>query len=110
MNYNLNQLPDKNKKVSTFAALKNLLQLISNEKRNVVWASLAILINSSLNLLSPFLIGYTIDRYIQTKQFDGVLLIALILLIMYITALATSYLQTQLMGSIGQRMLFTLRN
>ncbi len=110
MNYNLNHLPDKDKKVSTFAAFKNLLQLISNEKRNVVWASLAILINSALNLLSPFLIGYTIDRYIQTKQFDGVLLIALVLLMMYIAALVTSYLQTQLMGSIGQRMLFTLRN
>src|SRR5690606_38085670 len=43
-------------------------------------------------------------------KFNGVLLFSGILFVMYLLALGTSYLQTQLMGGIGQRMLYTLRN
>ncbi len=56
------------------------------------------------------MIGYTIDNYIQTKQFHGVMVFSGILLVMYMVALGAGYLQTKLMGSVGQRMLFTLRN
>ena len=60
--------------------------------------------------MGPFIIGYTIDKYVQTKQFHGVLVNSGILLAMYLVALVSSYLQTKLMGGVGQRMLFTLRN
>lgn len=73
-------------------------------------ALIAILLNSSLNLFGPFIIGHTIDSYVVTKQYQGVLLFSGLLLVMYLLALLTSYLQTKLMGSIGQRMLFSLRN
>ncbi|HWV71629.1 MAG TPA: ABC transporter ATP-binding protein [Pseudosphingobacterium sp.] len=110
MNYNLNDLPQSEQKKSTYLAIKRLLQLISHEKRKLTMAILAILINSSLNLLGPFLIGYTIDKYVVTKQYHGVLLFSGILLTIYLMVLLTSYLQTKLMGGIGQRLLFTLRN
>jgi ATP-binding cassette subfamily B protein len=110
MNYNLNKLSEQTEKTSTFAALKKLLQLIRNEKRNLILAFIAILINSTLNLLGPFIVGHTIDNYVQTKQYQGVLFFSGILLMMYLVALVTSYLQTKLMGGVGQRMLFTLRN
>jgi ATP-binding cassette subfamily B protein len=63
-----------------------------------------------LNLLGPIIIGYTVDNYVQTKQFHGVLVFSGILLVMYIIALFAGYIQTKLMGTVGQRMLFTLRN
>ncbi|MGV8879753.1 MAG: ABC transporter ATP-binding protein [Sphingobacteriaceae bacterium] len=110
MNYNLNQLAEKVEKSTTFSALKKLFQLISHERKNLILAFTAILINSTLNLLGPFLIGHTIDKYVITKQYHGVLIFSGILLAMYLAALVSSYLQTQLMGSVGQRMLFTLRN
>jgi ATP-binding cassette subfamily B protein len=47
---------------------------------------------------------------VQHKQYSGVLLFSGILLGMYLLALFTSYFQTKLMGGVGQRMLFTLRN
>jgi ATP-binding cassette subfamily B protein len=47
---------------------------------------------------------------VQTKHYDGVLTNAGILLAMYLAALVSSYQQTKLMGGVGQRMLFTLRN
>ena len=110
MNYNLNAAEDKKKKVSTYSALKSLLQLIAHEKKNLVVAVLIILLNSSLNLFGPLIIGYTIDHYVQYKQYHGVLVFSGILLAMYLVGLFTSYFQTKLMGSISQRMLFTLRN
>ena len=110
MNYNLNALADKKEKVSTYSALKSLLQLISHEKKNLLVALFTILLNSTLNLLGPLLIGHTIDTYVQHKDYHGVLMFSAILLSMYLVGLFTSYFQTKLMGSIGQRMLFTLRN
>jgi ATP-binding cassette subfamily B protein len=110
MNYNLNTLSEKAEKKSTLAALSKLLQLIGDEKRTLLLATITILINSTLNLLGPLIIGHTIDKYVQTKQYHGVLVASAVLLSMYLVALVTSYLQTKLMGGVGQRMLFTLRN
>ncbi|MDB5111188.1 MAG: lipid export ATP-binding/permease protein MsbA [Mucilaginibacter sp.] len=110
MNYNLNKLSEQGQKKSTYAGLKSLLQLIEHERGNLLVALLAILLNSSLNLLGPYLIGHTIDTYVVHKQYHGVLVFSGILLAMYLVTLFTSYFQTKLMGGIGQRMLFTLRN
>jgi len=112
MNYNLNETDSANKKgkVSTWSALRSLLQLITHEKKNLLLAFFIILLNSSLNLFGPLIIGYTIDTYVQQKDYHGVLLFSSILLVMYLVGLSTSYFQTKLMGSISQRMLFTLRN
>jgi ATP-binding cassette subfamily B protein len=110
MSYNLNSLAEGAPKVSTWSGLKSLLKLVEKERKKLILAGVAILINSSLNLLGPFLIGYTIDKYIQTKQYHGVLVFSGILLAMYLVAFVSSYFQTQLMGGIGQRIIFALRN
>jgi ATP-binding cassette subfamily B protein len=110
MNYDLNQLSKTAQKTSTFVGLKKLIQLISHEKRTLIIAVVAILINSTLNLLGPLIIGHTIDNYVLHKNFNGVIHNAILLLCMYTIALFTSYKQTTLMGGVGQRMLFTLRN
>jgi ATP-binding cassette subfamily B protein len=112
MSYNLNEKDNTNKKkkVSTWSALKSLLQLIAHEKKSLLLAFFIILLNSSLNLFGPLIIGYTIDTYVQHKDYSGVLLFSSILLVMYLVGLFTSYFQTKLMGSVSQRMLFTLRN
>ena len=70
----------------------------------------AILTNAGLNLLGPFIIGYVIDHYVVKKDYNGVLLWAGILLAMYVLAAIAGYLQSRLMGGVGQRMLFKLRN
>jgi ATP-binding cassette subfamily B protein len=111
MNYNLNQdTGQKEQKKSTTAALKKLLLLMKDEKKILIFAFVAIILNACLNLLAPVLIGHTIDKYIQTKQYHGVLVFSGILLCMYLIALGTSYFQTKWMGGVGQRMLFNLRN
>ena len=112
MNYNLNDLQANAPKSSTLSSLGKLLKLISHERKTLILALIAILVNSTLNLLGPLIIGHTIDRYIFVihKDYHGVLMNCLLLFGMYIVATLTQYLQTILMGGVGQRMLFTLRN
>ncbi|WAC14718.1 ABC transporter ATP-binding protein [Dyadobacter pollutisoli] len=110
MNYDLNKLSEPEQKTSTYKALGKLLKLISHEQKNLSLAFLAIILNTSVNLFGPFLIGHAIDKYVVTKQFHGLLVFGGILLGMYLIGLVTSYQQTILMGGVGQRLLFTLRN
>jgi len=111
MNYNLNETASASEqKKSTLAALKKLIQLIQEEKRTLIIAMIIIFINAGLSLLGPYLIGHTIDTYIQSKQYHGVIVFSAILLGMYMIAFVTNYLQMIMMGGVGQRMLYSLRN
>ena len=106
MDYNLNI----EHKTSTKAALKKMLQFMKEEKRNLVIAFIVMALNSGIAMLTPYLIGYTIDHYIQTKLYRGLAVFSGILLGLFIISAVTDYLQTKIMGSIGQRMLYSLRN
>lgn len=106
MNYNLNI----EQKTSTKAALKKMLQFMKEEKRNLIIAFIVMAVNSGIAMLTPYLIGYTIDHYIQTKIYRGLITFTGILLGLYLISAVTDYLQTKIMGSIGQRMLYSLRN
>jgi ATP-binding cassette subfamily B protein len=110
MNYNLNKLAEDGQKKSTYAALKSLLELIRHERKTLLLAFATILINSTLNLLGPYVIGHTIDTYVVHKQYSGVVLFGSLLFGMYLVAFFTQYFQTKLMGGVGQRLLYTLRN
>ena len=111
MNYNLNKASEKaTRKLPVFASLKKLVAIISGERRQITLAFSAIFLNAGLSLMGPYLVGYTIDHYVQAKDYHGVLLFSGILLSMYVTAFVVNYAQMRLMGGIGQRMLFRLRN
>lgn len=106
MDYNLN----REHKSSTGAAFRKMIVFMKDEKRSLIVALVVMLLNSSVSLVVPFLIGYTIDHYIETKIYSGLLLFAGILLVIYLVSSLLEYVQTKLMGSIGQRMLYSLRN
>jgi len=112
MNYNLYQAPENNskKKPSVLAALRTLIVYMVEEKRTLVIAFVSMIISAVLTLAGPIMIGYAIDHYVVTRQYRGVLVFSALLLVMYSVSLVTGYIQTKLMGTVGQRMLFTLRN
>ena len=60
--------------------------MMSNERKTLIMAFFAIIVNSSLNLVGPLIIGHTIDKYVQTKQFHGVLVFSGVLLSIYLFA------------------------
>jgi len=110
-NYNLNTITDHvEKKKNTWGSLKSLVGHMVEEKRLLLISFFAMIVAAVLSLLGPVMIGYTIDNYIQTKQFHGVLVFSGILLAMYTVSLFAGFVQSKLMGTVGQRMLYTLRN
>ncbi len=110
MNYNLNDISVKQEKSSNLRILQNLLQLIREERTNLLLALFAILMNSGLTLLGPYITGYTIDKYLMHKDFHGVLVNAGLMVCISFVAFGASFMQTRMMGGISQRMLFKLRN
>lgn len=110
MNYTLN--PKENKKIENgvIDTVKKLVPLLKQEKDSIIKGFFTIIVNSLLSLVSPVLIGYTIDTYIQNKDYNGVLRFSAIIFCIYIITLITSYSQTKIMGGVGQRTIFNLRN
>lgn len=97
-------------KSKTVEAFRKMLVFMKGEKKQLMLAFAVMLVNSGLSLFTPFLIGYTIDHYIVTKNYNGLLTFCAILFCIYILSSVTEYFQTRVMGSIGQRMLYSLRN
>ena len=108
MNYALNTR-EKPLQVSTWRAIVSLLPLLAGEQSILIFAAIATVFNSLVNLVAPLLIAHIVDTYITNRQFDGMLHYAFILLALYTAGLFTSYAQTRLMGGVGQRVLFNLR-
>ncbi len=109
MNYDLNSLTEAQKN-NTAKALRKLVRWLGEERRVLVWAFITMMITSGINLMGPLVIGRTIDRYVTTGNSSAVITNCFILLGLYILSFSTNYLQTRLMGGVGQRILFNLRN
>lgn len=97
-------------KVSPKVMLQRLITLVGKERRNLYIAIVFIFINSGLNLIAPYLMGHAVDKFVVTHQYDGLVRYSLILLGIFLTALISGYTQAQLMGRVGQRMMYNLRN
>ncbi len=97
-------------KTSTKVILQRLMSLVGKEKRNLYIALIFIFINSGLNLIAPYLMGTAVDKFVITHQYEGLIKYSIILLVVFLITLVSGYTQAQLMGRVGQRMLFNLRN
>lgn len=110
MSYKLNTSGADATKEPIWRALARLLPLMQGEGRNVVVALVAILVSSGTALVSPLIIGHTVDSFIATKDYNGVLQWSGLLLLVYLVGLVSAYVQTRTMGGVGRRILFNLRN
>lgn len=114
MSYNLNTKYEGEKstptKITTKVILTRLMTLVGQERNNLYIAIVFIFINSGLNLIAPYLMGTAVDKYIVTNNYDGLVRISIILLGVFLLALVSGYTQAQLMGRVGQRMMYNLRN
>jgi ATP-binding cassette subfamily B protein len=110
MNYTLNKSAATQQKTSAWDAVKTLWPLISTESKIMLAAVFATILNAFVNLFAPKLIAHAVDTFIPAKNYSGLLGYAGIILGLYLFGLITSYAQTRLMGGVGQRVLFRLRN
>lgn len=112
MNYKLSKADEvqERQKGVLMTAWRRLVPLMKDEKRPVSIALIAIFVNSASALIAPVIIAHTVDVYIQTKNFQGVLLFSALLLVVFLAGGVASYVQVLFMGGVGRRVLFNLRN
>ncbi len=109
-NYTLNKPGSEQKKTSIVGAFRTLAPLLTGDTKNLALATIAGIVNSGLMLVAPLLIAHIVDAYIQKGDLHGVLVFSSYLFALYIGSAIANYFQTLLMGTVGQNLLFTLRN
>lgn len=115
MNYNLTAQDkgehntDKNEK-SLWYSLREIIKLMSGEKKVAIAALFVIICNSALNLAAPLLLAYAVDHYVVKADVTGIFISAGILLVLYAIGFFAQYFQMTQTGGIGQRVVWNLRN
>lgn len=104
-NYQLNKTTQR-KKIS----LKGFWPMISGEAPFLLMVFVIILINSAVNVATPFMLGLTVDQAITQKNEGALISMIFILIGLFMLGLLTNFLQISLMGRLSQRILFKLRN
>ena len=110
MNYTLKTFEKGERSTTIGGAVVSLKPLLSDETKPLVISFAAVIVNTAANLVTPFLIAYIIDTFIANKDFHGVLVYSAILAVVYLFGLVASYIQTKVMGGVGRRVLYKLRN
>lgn len=105
MKYKLNT-----ENTTTFAAIKKFVPIIKGEQKNMVFALLALVINTAVSLIAPVIVGITIDTSVMHRDYSGIISASLLLFGLFFIGFVASYYQTKLMGAVGQHVLFALRN
>lgn len=90
--------------------LNELWELIAGQKLALSLTFLALLINTAMGLWAPVLVAYVIDNAIDQGNFSELLRYAVLLLGVYSVAFVANYQQVLRMGTVGQQVLFDLRN
>lgn len=91
-------------------AWRRLVPLMAEEGKAVSLAFVAMIINAGATLVVPIIIAHIVDVYIVNKNFHGVLVYSGLLALIFIAGLFASYAQVKVMGGVGRRLLFNLRN
>ena len=110
-NYALKSYDGKSKKKQkSLQLLKRFSIFLTGEKLRLALATVSIIINSAATIVTPLVLGYTIDHFITQKNLSGITQYSLLLALLYIVVAITGYFQTKTMGTIGQNVLYKLRN
>lgn len=109
MNYSLTTTEQKTKSTLRMSG-KILVPYVRDEKRNLVWALIAMVVSSTATLVTPLMIAYVIDNAVVQHDYTGIVTGSAILVVVYCFGLLASYTQTIKMGTVGRGLLFKLRN
>jgi ATP-binding cassette subfamily B protein len=111
MNYTLNSFQNQTQPATqSWKSITKLWPFIQEEKRWLFVSLLAILINSGLTIWAPIIVGNAVDKAILPHDWPGVVRACVELLAIFIATVISGFIQTRVMGGVGQRILFRLRN
>jgi ATP-binding cassette subfamily B protein len=89
--------------------MKRLLTYLKPHRGVVVLSTLILILTSLLELAGPFLTKIAIDRYMATKDMDGLFRMTLLFFGTLVLALGFGYFQIYLMQRMGQEIMLRLR-
>lgn len=89
--------------------LLRIWKLVDEKRGLLITVLLMVVVSSTLSLFGPLLIGYIIDHYIVPKNFDGMVLIIVALIIIYIALAVSIFLQNYWMIGIAQHTIYRMR-
>jgi ATP-binding cassette, subfamily B, bacterial len=110
MNYTLNSGQGSQGKRTLRSGIAKLAPLIGEQKPAVLQALIAILVNSGAMLVAPIIVAHAIDTAVRERDFRALLNSALLALVIYMAGVVASYFQVRIMGGVGQRVLYNIRN
>lgn len=90
--------------------MTSLLKLMATNKRDLALAVLGLIFNSGVMLATPFAFGRVVDTYIAAGNYTGIFFYVGALFAAFILMYFVGYFQMTHMGTIGQNVLFRLRN
>lgn len=104
----LTYLLEKGKKSNT--SLKEFYVYVKDDKGKMIYSAICIFLNSSVNMVAPYLIARAVDTYIAVGDTAGLLNIVYILIGAFVFTVITGYAQGILIGQISQGALYKLRD
>lgn len=108
--YRLSSGDGRQRSPSIAIALRRLAPVMADQTPSLIAAFVATIVPSAAGLIAPYLIGRTVDIYLTSGDYAGVLQSAGLLLVAYVAGLVATYVQTLRMGMVGRLVLFNLRN
>lgn len=89
--------------------LKRVFQYVKPYQRIFVWAVILTVLLALIAPLRPIIIGYTLDHYIFTGDYPGLLNMTLLMLVLLVIQTGFQYSHTLLTNTIGQSAVKDLR-
>jgi ATP-binding cassette, subfamily B, multidrug efflux pump len=89
--------------------MRRLLRYLVPYRAHVAIALVAIIANAALQLAQPYLVKIAIDRHIQPGNLAGLDQIALVFLAILFASFSLEFLQTWILQTTGQRIMFDMR-
>ncbi|MGD0621145.1 MAG: ABC transporter ATP-binding protein [Thermacetogeniaceae bacterium] len=89
---------------------KRILQYLGRQRRGLIAVLLLVAFSTGLELLAPYLTQIAIDNYIIPKRLGGLAVIALVLLLIYVTDAGVTLLYSFSMIDVAQRTVKSMRN
>ncbi|WP_172194338.1 ABC transporter transmembrane domain-containing protein [Saccharibacillus qingshengii] len=94
---------------NTGATVRRLWTYLNRQRADLLWVYALTVFAALVTMVSPYLLGLAIDRFITPGRSDGLLGLCLLLLGLYAGGAIASWLQAYVMTGVAQRMLQSLR-
>lgn len=93
----------------TKKTLKRIWTYIGNQRKGLILVVILTILSSAFNLMAPYFIGLSIDRYIIPRDYNGLMWLCSALLGIYVFSSLANWLQSFFMASVSQYTVLDMR-